>query len=78
MPNHPIKGDARYTVALEYCGYSKPRHVARWCGEWLGQDETQSGAVMLCVAHMDKRHCPHCDKPNCEVNHMAINSGVKA
>lgn len=51
----PIKNDPRYTVALEYCGYAKPRHVARFCGEWIGQGERASDVVMLCLAHADKR-----------------------
>lgn len=29
--------DRRYTIAREYCGYAQPRHVARFCGDWLGQ-----------------------------------------
>ena len=47
--------DARYTIAREYCGYSSPRWVARFCGEWIGQDKFKSGAVMHCIAHADNR-----------------------
>lgn len=47
--------DARYTIALEYCGCQEPRWVARFCGDWVGQDKYKSGAIMLCVAYADKR-----------------------
>lgn len=40
--------DKRYTVSLEYCGYAKPRYVARFCGDWLGQRETKTDAWELC------------------------------
>jgi hypothetical protein len=51
-----IKGDSRYRVAREWCGYSKPRWVARFCGEWLGQSEHRADALMMCLAHCDKRN----------------------
>jgi len=47
--------DKRYSIAKEYCGYAKPRWVARFCGEWIGQGEHKSDALMLCIAHADKR-----------------------
>lgn len=50
-----LKDDARYQVAREYCGYPKPRWVARFCGDWLGQGARRSDALMLCLAHSDKR-----------------------
>lgn len=52
---NPIKEDARYTISLEWCGYRTQRHVARFCGEWLGQGETRLDAMMICLAHADKR-----------------------
>ncbi len=42
----PIKSDARYTVALEYCGHEKPRHVLRWCGEFIGSFNSYAAAVV--------------------------------
>lgn len=50
-----FKGDARYTLSREYCGYAKPRYVVRFCDEWVGQDETKSGAAMIYIAHADER-----------------------
>ena len=47
--------DQRYTIAKEFCGYAKARWVARFCGEWIGQDLHKSGALMLCIAHADAR-----------------------
>ena len=47
--------DRRYSIAREHCGYAKPRWVARFCGDWVGQGEHQSDAVMICIAHADKR-----------------------
>jgi hypothetical protein len=52
---NPIKGDSRYAIAREFCGYSKPRYVARFCGDWIGQGETRVDAIMLCLAHSDRR-----------------------
>jgi len=49
--------DARYTIAKEFCGYSKARWVARFCGEWLGQGAHKSDALLVCLAHADKREC---------------------
>ncbi len=51
--------DQRYTVTLEYCGHDMARWVARFCGEWIGQDKHKSGAVMLCIAHADDRNSEH-------------------
>lgn len=50
-----FKEDARYTLSREYCGYAKPRYVVRFCDEWVGQDETKSGAAMIYIAHVDAR-----------------------
>lgn len=51
----PFTDDERYTISKEFCGHPKARWVARFCGDWIGQDQYRSGAVMLCVAHYDKR-----------------------
>lgn len=50
-----FKEDARYTLSREYCGYAKPRYVIRFCGDWVGQDKTKSGAAMIYIAHADGR-----------------------
>lgn len=54
--NRPIRFDARYTVALEYCGHEKPHHVARFCGDWIGQSASYPMAVMLCTSHRLQRN----------------------
>jgi hypothetical protein len=51
----PVRSDARYTVAKEYCGQAAPRWVARFCGEWLGQSISRNTAVMLCIGHSARR-----------------------
>lgn len=51
----PIKNDPRYTVSREFCGYKTARHVARFCGDWIGQGKDKSDAIMLCLAFADKR-----------------------
>lgn len=57
-PFHPISGDLRYTITREFCGYKRKRYVARFCGDWIGQDKYLSGAKMLCLGHCDKRLAP--------------------
>lgn len=52
---HPIKDDNRYTIAREFCGYAKRRWVARFCGEFIGQGVLKVDAMMICLAHCDKR-----------------------
>jgi hypothetical protein len=52
---HPIKGDARYTITREHTGREKPCFVARFCGEWIGRGTHRTDSVMLCIAHIDKR-----------------------
>jgi hypothetical protein len=47
--------DKRYTISKEFCGYKTKRFVARFCGEWIGQGIKKSDALMLCIAHADKR-----------------------
>jgi hypothetical protein len=53
--DRPIKGDPRYTITREFCGYETARFVARFCDEWIGQGQHRVDAVMLCLAHSDKR-----------------------
>lgn len=51
MTYHPVSKDERYTVSKEFCGYIEARHVARFCGEWIGQSKFYGSACMLCVGH---------------------------
>ncbi len=55
LGNKTRLSDSRYTIAKEFCGYPKPRWVTRFCGEWVGQGERKSDAVMLYIAHSDAR-----------------------
>jgi hypothetical protein len=47
--------DRRYTVAREWCGHDRPRYVARYCGEWIGQSIARGAAFMLCTGHNARR-----------------------
>lgn len=48
--------DRRYTIAREYCGYPQQRHVARFCGDWLGQAKTPSAAQAIAAGHAANRN----------------------
>jgi len=53
---HPITHDGgtidkRYSITLEYCGYEEPRHVARFCDDWIGQSLDYPGAVLKAVGY---------------------------
>ena len=52
----PIASDSRYTVTLEACGHDKPRHVLRWCGEFIGSFASYSAAVVRAVGHKSARN----------------------
>lgn len=43
--------DGRYTVTQEYCGQPKKRHVARFCGDWIGHADNSAGAWRLAERH---------------------------
>lgn len=47
------KKDSRYAIALEWCGQPEQRHVARFCGEYIGQGKTQAEAFILAQEHYD-------------------------
>ena len=47
--------DRRYTIAKEFCGYAEKRFVARFCGDWIGQSQFYTAAVMLAVGHNMRR-----------------------
>ena len=56
MENYPVTHnngaiDRRYTITQEYCGHDGPRYVARFCGEWIGQTMSYSGAVLKAIGH---------------------------
>lgn len=56
MPMPETRRDRRYTVAREYCGYPKPRHVARFCGEWLGNAANRRAALAIARGHAVARN----------------------
>jgi hypothetical protein len=47
----PIHSDARYTVSLEFCGYSVPLYCPRFCGEAIGSCRTFERAAHVCQTH---------------------------
>lgn len=59
MTYHPISHegtngsikDTRYTIALEYCGHHTPRHVLRFCGNFIAQSRSRSAMVLRAVGH---------------------------
>lgn len=61
MKNYPITlrdksgPDRRYSVSAEYCGHDKPRHVARFCGEWIGSAGSYQAAALLLAGHRSVR-----------------------
>jgi hypothetical protein len=50
-----MKLDNRYTITLENVGFSSPRHVARFCGDYLGQNRVKSNAMEIAVSHNKNR-----------------------
>ena len=48
--------DARYTAAYEYCGYSVPMIVLRFCDKWIATCHSPSGAERVAAAHAAERH----------------------
>ena len=49
MTNH----DPRYTTNEEYCGYSYPMHIVRFCGERIGAARTQEAAQRIVNDHIE-------------------------
>jgi len=49
--------DKRYTFGKEFTGHisAKPRYVARFCGEWLGDSADISGAVLIAEEYEKSR-----------------------
>lgn len=43
--------DNRYTVTLEHGGELHPYHCARFCGDWLGQFNSEARAWLACAEH---------------------------
>jgi hypothetical protein len=47
--------DARYTATSEFCGYSVPMLVVRFCGERIGVSNNLPAALRIMNDHNDKR-----------------------
>ena len=56
MPIRQPRRDRRYTINLEYCGHARRRHVARFCGDWLGQAASRTAALAITTAHAALRN----------------------
>lgn len=59
-PRHPrhINGrkDRRYTITREFCGYSKPQWVVRFCGDWIGRAAQRTDALSIALGHHNSRN----------------------
>ena len=47
--------DCRYSINLEYCGYSQKMYVSRFCGDFINADKTEKEAILTCIFHQDER-----------------------
>lgn len=45
------KRDRRYSIAREYCGYSKAQWVVRFCGHWIGRSSNRRSACAIAVRY---------------------------
>ena len=52
--------DLRYTVAKEYTGAPRPRYVARFCGEYIGNSSVAGEAWELAQEHYDNHKIDKC------------------
>lgn len=43
--------DPRYIIQREHCGYSEPRFVVRFCGDWLFQSDNHGQAEFMAESH---------------------------
>ncbi len=50
--------DHRYQSALEYCGYSYPMHIVRFCGERIGAARDIEKARHIAETHVKERLKP--------------------
>jgi hypothetical protein len=54
--------DARYTAEREYCGYSVPMIVVRFCGERIGVTQYPSAAERIADVHNRERFTVNSDE----------------
>ena len=59
MKQHPVtingEPDTRYSIEKEDTLNIASRFVARFCGEWIGQSQFYSSAVLLAIDHNSRR-----------------------
>ena len=48
---YPLASDSRYQIKSEFCGYSTPRPVLRFCGEFVASSVSVSSLVIRAVGH---------------------------
>ena len=64
------KFDPRYTTSLEFCGASSPKHVVRFCGDFVASCDTIDEALLVESNHIAKRGSDlvtKCTDLDCEV-----------
>lgn len=54
MPNIPIM-DKRYTINLEFCGYSTKKYVLRFCNEYINNYIYYNSAYKAYIKHNENR-----------------------
>lgn len=55
MTRYPCARDRRYSIAKEYCGYSEPRFVLRFCGEFVAQSLSYSAMATRAIGEHARR-----------------------
>ena len=53
---YPVKGDSRYSIDLEWCGYESPRYVLRFCDEWVECFQFKSAAIVRAIGDKARRN----------------------
>ena len=48
--------DSRYSINLEFCGYSKARYVVRFCGDYIGHAKSKNSAEAIANKHKELRN----------------------
>ena len=51
-----LDNDGRYTMNLEYCGYTKPKYVVRFLGEWVACFDNKVDGHACINAHAQNRN----------------------
>jgi len=51
-----LNNDGRYSLNLEYCGYSKPKYVVRFLGIWVACFDSKVDGHICINAHAENRN----------------------